>query len=286
MKGIILAAGNGTRLYPASLPVSKILLTIYDKPMLYYPLCTLMTAGIRDILIIVSESDKETFRRTLGDGSQFGVRISYAVQPVQRGIADAFLIARDYIAGDRVVLILGDNVFHGRGIDDLVKEAAESYEPAVVFGYRVADPKRFGVVGFDDNGTVLSLEEKPENPKSDYAVVGLYFYDGTASDRAEKLTPSKRGELEITDLNISYLRDGLLSVKLLDEDVMWMDTGTFESMAEACNAVRLIERDGELVGSPEMVALKKGWVTPEDMRLWLSRFKGNSYFDPICRFVG
>jgi glucose-1-phosphate thymidylyltransferase len=286
MKGIILAAGKGTRLHPASSSVSKILLPVYDKPMIYYPLCTLMTAGIRDILVITSEDDMHLFKRVLGNGSQFGVEITYMVQYVQRGIADAFLIAKDYIGEDRAVLVLGDNIFYGDKIADLVREASRSDDAAIVFGHKVKDPKRFGVVEFDHNGKVLSLEEKPKEPKSDYAVVGLYFYDNTVSYRAKMLSPSARGELEVTDLNITYLEDGLLSVKLMDDDSLWIDTGTFDSLLEASSIISDIQRSGILVSSPEMIALDMGWIDREQLVSWLKRFKRNEYYEVIWRIVG
>jgi len=286
MKGIILAAGKGTRLHPASSSVSKILLPVYDKPMIYYPLCTLMTAGIREILVITSEDDMHLFKRVLGNGSQFGVEITYMVQYVQRGIADAFLIAKDYIGEDRAVLVLGDNIFYGDKIAGLVREASRSDDAAIVFGHKVKDPKRFGVVEFDDNGKVLSLEEKPKEPKSDYAVVGLYFYDNTVSYRAEKLSPSARGELEVTDLNITYLEDGLLSVRLMDDDSLWIDTGTFDSLLEASSIISDIQRSGVLVSSPEMIALDMGWIDRDQLVSWLKRFKRNEYYEIIWRLVG
>ena len=286
MKGIILAAGKSTRLYPASSSVSKILLPVYDKPMIYYPLCALMTAGIRDIAVITSEDDMHLFKRVLGDGSQFGVKIAYMIQYVQRGIADAFLIARDYIGDDRAVLVLGDNIFHGERIADMIREASRSDDAAIVFGHRVKDPQRFGVVEFDDAGRILSLEEKPKNPKSNYAVVGLYFYDNTVSDRAERLELSDRGELEVTDLNRLYFEDGLLSVRIMDDDSIWMDTGTFDSLLEASNAVCEVEKNGILVSSPEKIALEMGWIDREALRSRLEGFKNNGYYDSLRKIVG
>ena len=241
MKGIILAAGQGTRLYPASLPISKILLSIYDKPMIYYPLSTLMLAEIRDILIITNEADYDNFRKLLGDGSQFGLHIEYKIQYVQKGIADAFIIAEDFIDGDDVALILGDNIFHGHGFSTLMKNAIRNNIGATVFGYTVKDPERFGVVEFDENKKVISLEEKPSSPKSDYAVTGLYFYDGKVCEYAKQLTPSARGELEITDLNKIYLEKGTLNVEILGRGFAWLDTGTHDSMLQASNFVQSME---------------------------------------------
>ena len=282
MKGIILAAGAGTRLSPATAPISKILLPVYDRPMVYYPLATLMTAGIRDILVITSESDRPNFERTLGDGSKFGVRISYEVQHVQRGISDAFIIGREFIDGDRVALILGDNIFHDDGMASVLKEAASSESGATVFGYRVPDPERFGVAEFDASMNVVSLEEKPAVPKSDYAVVGLYFYDGTVCDRADTLEPSARGELEITDLNRLYLEDGDLSIRIIPEDAEWVDAGTFESLLESSEYVRDTERQlGRKILCPEIVALEKGWIGAEEMAAYLESQKDNGYFGGI-----
>ncbi len=282
MKGIILAAGAGTRLSPATAPISKILLPVYDRPMVYYPLATLMTAGIRDILVITSESDRPNFERTLGDGSKFGVRISYEVQHVQRGISDAFIIGREFIDGDRVALILGDNIFHDDGMASVLKEAASSESGATVFGYRVPDPERFGVAEFDASMNVVSLEEKPAVPKSDYAVVGLYFYDGTVCDRADTLEPSARGELEITDLNRLYLEDGDLSIRIIPEDAEWVDAGTFESLLESSEYVRDTERRlGRKILCPEIVALEKGWIGAEEMAAYLESQKDNGYFGGI-----
>ena len=284
MKGIILAAGAGTRLSPATTPISKILLPVYDRPMIYYPLATLMSAGIRDILIITNDVDKENFRRTLGNGSQFGINITYDIQHIQRGISDAFIIGRDFIAGERVALILGDNIFHGNGIDTVLKDAAASDSGATVFGYKVPDPERFGVVEFDNDMRVLSLEEKPDNPKSDYAVVGIYFYDGTACDRADTLKPSKRGELEITDLNSLYLEDGDLSVMLLPDDMQWIDAGTFRSLLESSQYIRDTEdRLGRKILCPEVIAYENGWISPEELRGWLAQNKKNEYFEGVAK---
>ena len=282
MKGIILAAGKGTRLSPATYPISKILLPIYDRPMVYYPLSTLMMAGIKDILIITNETDLDNFKRTLGDGSQFGIKISYDIQYVQRGISDAFIIAEDFIAGDRVCLVLGDNIFQGPSVKDLLEKASEFDGGALVFGFRVSDPERFGVVAFDDNMNVTSLEEKPKNPKSNYAVVGLYFYDGRASEMAKKLKPSARGELEITDLNKMYLEEGNLSVKLFDDDTRWIDAGTFDSLLESSQFVCEEEkRLGRKILCPEIIAYDNGYVSKEKMIEWLDQNKDNEYFQGI-----
>lgn len=282
MKGIILAAGKGTRLSPATYPISKILLPIYDRPMVYYPLSTLMMAGIKDILIITNETDLDNFKRTLGDGSQFGIKISYDIQYVQRGISDAFIIAENFIAGDRVCLVLGDNIFQGPSVKGLLKKASEFDGGALVFGFRVPDPERFGVVSFDDDMNVTSLEEKPKNPKSDYAVVGLYFYDGRASEMAKKLKPSARGELEITDLNKMYLEEGNLSVKLFDDDTRWIDAGTFDSLLESSQFVCEEERRlGRKILCPEIIAYENGYVSKEKMIEWLDQNKDNEYFKGI-----
>ena len=286
MKGIILAAGKGTRLSPATLPISKILLPIYDRPMVYYPLATLMMAGIRDVLIITNEVDLDNFKRTLGDGSQFGMRIDYDIQYVQRGISDAFIIAKDWIGDDKVALVLGDNIFYGEGLEQLIAEASTVKDGAVVFGYRVPDPERFGVVGFDENNKVTSLEEKPANPKSDYAVVGLYFYDNDASPFAETLKPSARGELEITDLNIEYLKRDRLSVRLFDDNVKWFDAGTFDSLMESSMFVANEEkRIGRKILCPEIIAYRKGFVSKDALMEWIGRNKDNEYFGAVRKEI-
>ena len=280
MKGIILAAGAGTRLSPATLPISKILLPVYDRPMVYFPLTTLMSAGIRDILVITGESDRHNFERTLGDGSQFGVRISYMVQHVQRGISDAFIIARDFIGGDSCALVLGDNIFYGSDIERIISDAeSDCSDGAVVFAHRVPDPERFGVVAFDGDGRATSLEEKPRSPKSDYAVVGLYFYDSRVCDLADTLEPSARGELEITDLNRLYLNDGSLKVRKLPDDTEWVDAGTFTSLLAAAEFVR--DREvalGRKIMCPEIAAYRMGFVTRRELEEWLDRNKDNEYF--------
>ena len=286
MKGIILAAGKGTRLYPASLPISKILLTVYDKPMVYYPLSTLIRAGIRDILIITSESDLENFRKVLGDGSQWGLKLGYLVQPVQRGIADAFLIAKEWIAGGPVALILGDNLFYGESVPALMKRAIRRGKGATVFGYAVKDPERFGVVEFDEKGNAISLEEKPSKPKSNYAVTGLYFYDSTVCDKAEKLVPSDRGELEITDLNRLYLEEGTLQVERLERGVAWLDTGTHDSMLQAGIYVQSMELNtGRKIACIEEQAYEQGFISADKLLGYLKGFKANGYYDYIKDIV-
>lgn len=288
MKGIILAAGAGTRLYPASQPISKILLPVYDKPMIYYPLSTLMLAGIKDVLIITNADDNENFQKLLGDGSQFGLNIQYKIQYVQRGIADAFIIAEDFINGEDVALILGDNIFHGFGFSTFLKDALiNDKDGAIVFGYRVKDPERFGVIEFDENKKVLSLEEKPAKPKSNFAVTGLYFYDKNVCEYAKSLTLSARGELEITDLNKIYLEKGKLNVEILGRGFTWLDTGTQDSMLEAANFVRAIEANkGEQISCLEEIALYKGFITPDKLENKIERFKGKSaYYDYVFDLI-
>ena len=266
MKGIILAAGKGTRLYPMTYPVCKPLLPVYDKPMIYYPLDVLLKAGVRDILIITPPTGEiETFRRTLGDGSALGVRISYMEQPVQRGIADALILGEEFIDGDRVCLVLGDNIFYAPNMEANLLQAVENEQGATIFGYYVDDPRPFGVVEFDETGKVLSLEEKPKQPKSNYVVPGLYFYDGQASEIAKDLKPSARGELEITDLNIEYMRRGQLQVALLDRQFTWFDAGTAESLLEASFGIKeLQEKTGSYIGCIEETAWRKGFITEEE----------------------
>lgn len=287
VKGIILAAGAGTRLYPASLPISKILLPIYDKPMIYYPLSTLMLAGIKDILIITNEDDYDNFRKTLGDGSQYGINIEYEIQYVQKGIADAFLIAEDFIDEDNVALILGDNIFHGFGFSTLMKNAIKNNIGATVFGYRVHDPERFGVVEFDKNKKVVSLEEKPTHPKSKYAVTGLYFYDGNVCEYARELVPSKRGELEITDLNKIYLKNKQLNVEILGRGFTWLDTGTHDSMLQASNFIQAIEfNKGEKIACLEEIALNQHFISVSDLEYKLSlNTKNNNYYNYISEII-
>lgn len=278
MKGIILAAGAGTRLYPASLPISKILLPIYDKPMIYYPLSTLMLAGIRDVLIITNEADYDNFVKLLGDGSKLGMNIYYKIQYAQRGIADALLVGEDFISNDSVALILGDNIFHGFGFSTLMKNSIKSNMGATVFGYRVKDPERFGVVEFDNNKKVISLEEKPKYPKSNYAVTGLYFYDKNVCDYARLLKPSDRGELEITDLNKIYLEKGLLNVEILGRGFAWLDTGTHDSMLQASNFVQSMELNkGEKIACIEEIAINQGFIGKKDVLASCQNYKSDYY---------
>ena len=282
MKGIILAAGYGTRLSPATLPISKSLLPVYDRPMIYYPLSILMTASIKDILIITNERDLENFKRALGDGSQFGISISYDVQHVQRGISDAFIIAEKWIGDERVALILGDNIFYGETLGDSITKAIECESSAVIFGYKVPDPERFGVVEFDDGMKVLSIEEKPKKPKSKYAAIGLYFYRKDVSSKAKTLKESERGELEITDLNNRYLDENELSVILLNDDVKWLDAGTFASIMDASIFISDEEKKiGRKILCPELIAYEKGFVTKEKILEWVKRNNTSDYFRTI-----
>ena len=278
MKGIILAAGAGSRLYPASLPISKILLPVYDKPMIYYPITTLLLAGIKDILIITSPSDIDNFKKVLGDGSQIGVKFSYAIQEVPRGIAESFLIAEDFIQNEPVALILGDNIFHGFGFSSMLKEVGKRTQGATVFGYSVQDPERFGVVEFDKNNKAISIEEKPQNPKSNFAVTGLYFYDNKVVEYAKSLTPSARGELEITDLNKIYLEKNNLTVEILGRGFAWLDTGTFESLLQAANFVQSMEiNTGMKIASIEEVACRMGYISSEQLKELSKKYKQNGY---------
>ena len=278
MKGIVLAGGSGTRLYPLTMVTSKQLLPIYDKPMVYYPLSVLLMAGIRDIMLITAPADCESYRRLLGDGSQFGIHVEYGVQPVARGIADAFLIAEEFIGGAPCCLVLGDNMFHGAQLEQLLRAAAARTEGATVFGYPVKNPSAYGVVEFDAQGQVLSIEEKPEKPKSRYAVPGLYFYDGDAAKLAHTLQPSARGELEITTLNDMYLKQDELDVQLLGRGFAWLDTGTMESLVEAADFVHMIEkRQGIKISAPEEIAFKYGWIDRDTLLESAERYGKSPY---------
>ena len=267
MKGIVLAGGAGTRLHPITLGVSKQLLAVYDKPMIYYPISVLMLAGIRDILIITTPEDQASFQRLLGDGSRYGVNFTYAVQPKPEGLAQAFIIGKEFIGSDNVALVLGDNIFYGAHLSRLVRAAADRKEGATVFGYYVCDPERFGVVEFDKEGNAVSIEEKPQHPKSNYAVTGLYFYDNNVVKIAESIKPSARGELEITAVNNAYLEQGKLHVETLGRGYAWLDTGTHQSMLEAANFIHTIEtRQGLQVACLEEIAFENSWLTADELR--------------------
>ena len=287
MKGIILAGGSGTRLYPLTLVTSKQLLPVYDKPMIYYPLSTLMLAGIKDILIISTPADTPRFEKLLGDGSQFGVKLSYKVQPSPDGLAQAFTLGKDFINGEPCAMILGDNIFYGNGFTKLLKQAADDARNgrATVFGYYVNDPERFGVVDFDKDGKAISIEEKPEHPKSNYAVTGLYFYPAGVSEKAARVKPSARGEVEITSLNDMYLQEGNLDVQLLGRGYAWLDTGTMRSLVDASNYVKMVEeRQGVSVSAPEEIAYIHGWIS-KDKLLEAAKHYGKSPYGQHLKSV-
>lgn len=277
-KGIILAGGSGTRLYPITIGVSKQLLPVYDKPMIYYPLSALMLAGIREIAVITTPQDQDQFQRTLGDGSQWGLELTYIVQPSPDGLAQAYILAEDFLDGAPSAMVLGDNIFFGQGLSRLLREADAQESGGTVFGYRVADPERYGVVAFDEAGNVTQIIEKPEVPPSSYAVTGLYFLDGTAPARARAVEPSARGELEITTLLEMYLADGTLSVQQMGRGYAWLDTGTHGSLLDAGNFVRTLERrQGLQTGSPDEIAYEQGWINDEQLKTRAEKFRKNAY---------
>ena len=277
MKGIILAGGSGSRLWPITKAISKQLMPIYDKPMIYYPLTTLMQAGIRDILIITTPADQAGFQRLLGDGAQWGINLQYAIQPSPDGLAQAFIIGEEFIGNDKVALVLGDNIFYGAALDDSLRACTDP-DGGVVFAYKVSDPERYGVVAFDDNNHAVSIEEKPAQPKSNFAVVGLYFYDNDVIEIAKNVQPSDRGELEITSVNAEYLRRGKLKVQTLDNGDVWLDTGTISSLTDAEDFVRVVQnRTGQVVGSPEKTAHTNGWITDEQLAELAAPLKKSGY---------
>lgn len=277
MKGIILAGGSGTRLWPITKAISKQLMPIYDKPMIYYPLTTLMQAGIRDILIITTPDDQAGFQRLLGDGSRWGINLEYAVQPKPEGLAQAFIIGEEFIGGDKVALVLGDNIFYGAALDDSLRACTDP-DGGIVFAYKVSDPERYGVVEFDDQNQAVSIEEKPVQPKSNFAVVGIYFYDNDVIEIAKKVQPSARGELEITSINAEYLRRGKLKVQTLDNGDVWLDTGTISSLTDAEDFVRVVQtRTGQIVGSPEKTAFQNGWINRQQLDEIAATLKKSGY---------
>ncbi len=286
MKGIILAGGSGTRLYPITKGISKQLIPVYDKPMIYYPLSTLMLAGIKDILIISTPEYTPLFKQLLGDGSEWGISLTYKIQEKPNGLAEAFILGADFIGNDSVCLILGDNIYYGSGLSKLVQEAAQKTNGATVFGYHVNDPERFGVVEFDDNMKALSIEEKPENPKSNYAVTGLYFYDNTVVEKAKNLKPSDRGELEITDINKLYLDEGKLDVKLMGRGYAWLDTGTHDSMMEAASFIATIQKRQNLkVACLEEIAYRMGYISKKKLVELAQPMKKNDYGQYLLRLA-
>lgn len=289
MKGIILAGGSGTRLYPLTKVTSKQLLPVYDKPMIYYPLSTLMTAGIREILIISTPQDTPRFEELLGNGNSLGIKLSYAVQPSPDGLAQAFIIGEQFIGDDTVAMVLGDNIFYGHGFSKMLREAKRNAEngKATIFGYGVKDPERFGIVEFDQEGKVLSVEEKPQHPKSNYCITGLYFYDNRAVEYAKAIKPSKRRELEITDLNRAYLEAGDLTVQLLDRGFAWLDTGTMDSLFEASEFVRVLsQRQDVTISAPEEIAYRNGWISKEELIKIAESYGKSPYGDHLFRVAG
>ncbi len=277
MKGIILAGGSGTRLHPITKAISKQLMPIYDKPMIYYPLTTLMQAGIRDILTITTPEDQAGFQRLLGDGSQWGINLEYAVQPSPDGLAQAFIIGEEFIGDDKVALVLGDNIFHGERLDESLRECTDP-DGGVVFAYKVSDPERYGVVEFNEQNQAVTIEEKPAEPKSNFAVVGLYFYDNDVIEIAKNVQPSDRGELEITSVNAEYLRRGKLQVQTLDSGDVWLDTGTIDSLSDATDYVRVLQkRTGQIIGSPEKTAFQNGWISREQLASLAEAQKKSGY---------